>query len=636
MRTETERQREAKLNICLSKILKAMKPPDNITVSQWADKNRRLTTETSAEAGRWRTSRTPYMTEVMDCFTDPRIEHIVVVAPSQVGKSEVENNIIGYIIDQNPGPILFIQPTVEDAKRYSEMRLAPMIRDTKCLRKKVADPKTRDGGNTKRQKSFPGGFLVMAGSNVSHDLSSMPMRYVIGDERDRWAASAGTEGDPWELAKARTRTFYNRKLIEVSTPTVKGCSAIEDAFNLGTMERWVTQCRHCGEYSEIQIDQIRFPHKTIVNGESKKFEIEEIYYICPRCGGISDENEVKRQHSKWEAEAPEAKKLHKTRSFWLTAWLSPWVTWKEIILDFLQAGNDPEKLQVCYNTMLGKLWEARGDMESEESVMARREEYKAELPDGVMVLTCGVDTQDDRLEYEVVGYGHFGESWGIKKGVIMGRPDSDDVWRQLDDVIEHKYKFFGGHSIKISLTFMDEGGHFTQEVRQRCRERQMMNVFAIKGAAGVRDIPYTSAPKKQKIVLGGRFIGTVWVYEIGVDAGKQKIVNNLRVQTPGPNYCHFPKRDDYGTDYFKSLMSEHLVYNKKLKNPLHWEKIPGHERNEAFDCRNYANAAFKALDPDIDATEKRIMTLAAGKAAPKKERAPRKPQRKLSDSFDDW
>ncbi len=279
MRTETERQREAKLNICLSKILKAMKPPDNITVSQWADKNRRLTTETSAEAGRWRTSRTPYMTEVMDCFTDPRIEHIVVVAPSQVGKSEVENNIIGYIIDQNPGPILFIQPTVEDAKRYSEMRLAPMIRDTKCLRKKVADPKTRDGGNTKRQKSFPGGFLVMAGSNVSHDLSSMPMRYVIGDERDRWAASAGTEGDPWELAKARTRTFYNRKLIEVSTPTVKGCSAIEDAFNLGTMERWVTQCRHCGEYSEIQIDQIRFPHKTIVNGESKKFEIEEIYYI---------------------------------------------------------------------------------------------------------------------------------------------------------------------------------------------------------------------------------------------------------------------------------------------------------------------------------------------------------------------
>lgn len=254
----------------------------------------------------------------------------------------------------------------------------------------------------------------------------------------------------------------------------------------------------------------------------------------------------------------------------------------------------------------------------------------------MIVLTCGVDTQDDRLEYEVVGYGHFGENWGIKKGVIMGRPDSDDVWRQLDDVIEHKYKFLGGHSVKISLTFMDEGGHFTQEVRQRCRERQMMNVFAIKGAAGVRDIPYTSAPKKQKIVLGGRFIGTVWVYEIGVDAGKQKIVNNLRVQTPGPNYCHFPKRDDYGRDYFKSLMSEHLVYDKKLKNPWHWEKIPGHERNEAFDCRNYANAAFKALDPDIDATEKRIMTLAAGKAAPKKERAPRKPQRKLSDAFDDW
>lgn len=636
MRAETERQREAKLNICLSKILCAMKPPDNITVSQWADKNRRLTSESSAEVGRWRTSRTPYMTEVMDCFTDPKVEHIVVVAPSQVGKSEVENNIIGYIIDQDPGPILFIQPTVEDAKRYSEMRLAPMIRDTKCLRKKVADPKTRDGSNTKRQKSFPGGFLVMAGSNVSHDLSSMPMRYVIGDERDRWATSAGTEGDPWELAKARTRTFYNRKLIEVSTPTIKGKSAIEDAFYVGTMERWVTQCRHCGEYSEVQFEQIVFDYDTIEKGEDKIFNITEIHYACPICGGISAENEVKRQHSKWQAEAPEAKELQKTRSFWLTAWLSPWVTWKEIVLNFLQAGTDPEKLQVCYNTMFGKTWEARGSMESEENVMARREEYKAELPDGVIVLTCGVDTQDDRLEYEVVGYGHFGESWGIKKGIIMGRPDSDEVWRQLDDVIEHKYKFLGGHSIKISLTFMDEGGHFTQEVRQRCRERQIMNVFAIKGAAGIRDIPYTSAPKKQKIVLGGRFIGTVWVYEIGVDAGKQKIVDNLRVQSPGPNYCHFPKRDDYGKDYFKSLMSEHLVYDKKLKNPWHWEKIPGHERNEAFDCRNYANAAFKALDPDIDATEKRIRELASGKAATKKERKPKKAHNKLSDAFNDW
>lgn len=641
MRSESQRQREIKLNSCLAKVLSAMKPPDEISVSQWADKNRRLTSESSAEVGRWRTSRTPYMFEILDCFTDPKVEHIVVVAPSQVGKSEAENNIVGYIIDQDPGPILFVQPTVDDAKRYSEMRIAPMIRETKCLKKKVADPKTRDGANTKRQKSFPGGFLVLAGSNVSHDLSSMPMRYLIGDERDRWATSAGSEGDPWELAEARTRTFYNRKLIEVSTPTVKGASAIEKSFNAGTKERWVTKCPHCGEFSEIQFEDIKFDYKAIENGEEKIFDITSIFYACPKCGGVSTETEMKNQPSEWQAEAHEAKELHRTRSFWLTAWVSPWVTWKYIILKFLQAGNDSAKLQVVYNTLFGKLWEPRGDMDTEENMMSRREEYSAELPDGVLVLTCGVDTQDDRLEYEVVGHGHFGESWGIRKGVIMGRPDTDEVWERLDDVLAHRYTFESGQALKISLTFMDEGGHFTQEVRQRCRERQRKNLFAIKGAAGNRDIPYTSPPRKQKIVISGKTEGAVWVYEIGVDAGKQRIFDNLRVQSPGANYCHFPLRDDYGKAYFKSLMSERLVYDKKLKNPWRWEKIPGHERNEALDCRNYANAAFKALDPDLDAVEKRLRALKTGAEAAKKtgnpvRKAARQKPSASNNPYDDW
>lgn len=196
---ESEKDRVNKLNACLAKILSGMKPPEDLTVSQWADKNRRLTSESSAEVGKWRTSRTPYMFDILDSFTDPLIEHIVVVAASQVGKSETINNMVGYSIDQDPGPILLIQPTIDDVKRYSEMRIAPMIRETRCLKRKVADPKSRDAANTKRQKSFPGGVLVMTGSNVAHDLSSMPIRYVFGDERDRWATSAGSEGDPWEL-----------------------------------------------------------------------------------------------------------------------------------------------------------------------------------------------------------------------------------------------------------------------------------------------------------------------------------------------------------------------------------------------------------------------------------------------------
>lgn len=635
---ESEKDRVNKLNACLAKILSGMKPPEDLTVSQWADKNRRLTSESSAEVGKWRTSRTPYMFDILDSFTDPLIEHIVVVAASQVGKSETINNMVGYCIDQDPGPILLIQPTIDDVKRYSEMRIAPMIRETRCLKRKVADPKSRDAANTKRQKSFPGGVLVMTGSNVAHDLSSMPIRYVFGDERDRWATSAGSEGDPWELAVARTRTFYNKKMVEVSTPTVKGASAIENSYNLGTMERWKTQCPHCGEYVEITFDNIRFEYDTAENGDKKIFHISEIFYVCPECGGISDEHTMKSQPAKWVATVPEARKHHKTRSFWLTAWVSPWATWESIILQFLQAGTDSAKLQVVYNTQFGELWEERGDMASEDDVMARREVYEAEVPDGVLLLTCGVDTQDDRLEYEVVGHRRYGETWGIKKGVILGRPDTEEVWERLDEVLSHKYKFKSGVSLQISLTFIDEGGHFTQEVRQHCLARQYDHVFAIKGA-NRPDIPYTAPPKKQKIVVNGKVIGQVWVYEIGVNAGKQKIVDNLRVQSPGANYCHFPLRDDYGKQFFKQLMSEHLAYVPKLKHPWQWQKIPGHERNEAFDIRNYNLAACEILSPDWDAIEQKLRTAKPGEenaSIPMKEKKAKPRKRKKSDFYEDW
>lgn len=635
---ESEKDRVNKLNTCLAKILSGMKPPEDLTVSQWADKNRRLTSESSAEVGKWRTSRTPYMFDILDSFTDPLIEHIVVVAASQVGKSETINNMVGYCIDQDPGPILLIQPTIDDVKRYSEMRIAPMIRETRCLKRKVADPKSRDAANTKRQKSFPGGVLVMTGSNVAHDLSSMPIRYVFGDERDRWATSAGSEGDPWELAVARTRTFYNKKMVEVSTPTVKGASAIENSYNLGTMERWKTQCPHCGEYVELTFDNIRFEYNAAENGDKKIFHISEIFYVCPECGGISDEHTMKSQPAKWVATVPEARKHHKTRSFWLTAWVSPWATWESIILQFLQAGTDSAKLQVVYNTQFGELWEERGDMASEDDVMARREVYEAEVPDGVLLLTCGVDTQDDRLEYEVVGHRRYGETWGIKKGVILGRPDTEEVWQRLDEVLSHKYKFKSGVSLQISLTFIDEGGHFTQEVRQHCLARQYDHVFAIKGA-NRPDIPYTAPPKKQKIVVNGKVIGQVWVYEIGVNAGKQKIVDNLRVQSPGANYCHFPLRDDYGKQFFKQLMSEHLAYVPKLKHPWQWQKIPGHERNEAFDIRNYNLAACEILSPDWDAIEQKLRTAKPGEenaSIPMKEKKAKPRKRKKSEFYDDW
>lgn len=594
------------LNKAASPALKYYKPPEKLTLDEWADKYRRLSPESSAEAGPWRTERTPYLREPMRAFTDPKVKNIVMVASSQVGKSEFELNAIGYIIDQAPGSVMFVQPNLDAARKFSRLRISPMIRDSKVLKSKVHNVKSRSSGNTILQKSFPGGMLTITGSESPSALASTPARYIIGDERDRWAKSAGTEGDPWELLKARQATYYNAKSIEVSTPTIKGSSPIETSFLLGTQERWCHKCPECGEYTNIVFSTIRFSTKTRVINNKKFYEVADIGFACPHCGVVSSEEIMRKQPAKWIAENPEAYD-NGVRSFWLNAFSSPWTPWKKVILSFLEAKDDPQKLQVVFNTQLGELWEDRGDLMQEDEMLARREYYEAELPEGCLALTCGVDTQDDRLEYEVVGHGFFKETWGIYKGYILGRPDSPEVWHQLDEVIDRVYRFKNGQGLKIGMTFIDSGGHFTQEVYEQCRIRQAKKVFAIKGKGG-ENVPYIST-KPTKVVINGNTKRTAWLYVLGVDAGKTAIMSNLKVETPGASYCHFPRGEERGYDdyFFNCLLSEKLVLSKtKTGNRWVWEKIPGHNRNEALDCRNYANAAFKVWNPDLDAIQAKL------------------------------
>lgn len=639
-----------RLNAVISKAVAGFLPPEDLTVSEWADKRRHLSPESSAEPGPWRTTRTPYLKAPMDAFNDPKIHRIVLVSASQTGKSELELNIIGYIIDQDPGSILYIHPTNVDAREFSKLRIDPMFRDSPALAGKVASPKSRDSGNTILQKKFPGGILTLTGSTEAHALASKPIRNIIGDERDRWAQSAGQEGDPWELAMARQITFYNRKAVEVSTPTIKNASAIERSFSEGTMERWCIPCPHCDAYNDIKFSDLRFDKEESVVRGYRSYKATAVRYICPHCGGVSDEKAVKlraRTEGKWIAENPSAYESG-CRSFWLNAFVSPWESWKTIVEKYLSALGSSKRLQVVFNTRFGELWEDRGDLEDEDAYMGRREEYPADLPDGVVVLTCGVDTQDDRLQYEIVGHGHFGETWGIQTGVLMGRPDSADVWERLDAVINRVYRFKEGHGLKVSTTFVDEGGHFTQEVRIACRSRLENKVFAIKGSSGGQSVPYTAPPRKVKITVDGRYLGTTWQYMLGVDAGKLKIYDNLRVITPGPKYCHYPLEEEkgYGKEYFHGLLSERLVYLAGKKNPWQWQKIPGHDRNETLDCRNYANAAFNALAPDLDVIAKQIKAARSrktGETAPQtaQDARPTKPARAqkkkgLSEFIDNW
>lgn len=650
-KAEAERQAKrrgaARLNKAMRKALAGMTPPDDLTVTQWAEAKRRLSAESAAEPGPWRTERTPYLREPMDAFTDPKVRHIIMVAASQVGKSEFLNNCIGYIIDEDPGSILFIHPTTIDAQEYSKLRIAPMLRDSPALRQKIAAPKSRDSHNTILQKAYPGGILTMCGSTEAHALASKPIRYVFGDERDRWATSAGNEGDPWDLAMARQTTFYNAKAVEVSTTTIKNASAIEAAYYTGTMERWNSKCPHCGEYHEIRWSDIRFEYDEIIVSHKKTYKVKKVYYTCPGCGCISTEAEMKRAPAKWIAENPEAYGQG-TRSFWLNAFVSQWASWESIVLKYLNALGSTKKMQVVFNTCFGEPWEDRGDIEDEDSLLARREDYgkdkngePVELPPGVLVLTAGVDTQDDRMEYEIVGHGFFGETWGIEKGIVMGRPDDDATWNKLDEVVfDRVMRFENGVGLRVSMSFVDEGGHFTQSVRAQCNARISKKVFCIKGMPG-QDKPYISPPKKQKIFVNQIAVGTCWQYQLGVDSGKEIIMDNLRVQTPGQKYCHFPKRDDYGSAYFAGLLSETKVYDPNKKQPWSWKKIPGHERNEPLDCRNYALAAFKALPKNLDEIDRQIKAASGVRvpAPPSANITPpkRRPaQRSRQKYYDDW
>lgn len=604
-----------------------------------------LSRESSAEAGIWRNERTPYLVEPMNAFCDARVKRVTLWASSQVGKSEFLLNCIGYAIDQDPGSMLYIQPTIEDAKKFSKRRIAPMVRDCPRLRRKVADAKGRDGANTTQEKSFPGGAISIIGSNSPSALASTPVRYVFGDERDRWALSAGSEGDPWGLAKARTITYYNAKMVEVSTCTIKGQSPIAEAFEEGTQEVWKTKCPHCGAWHEVDFDDIKFDFDTVQAGRKTDYIVNVVEWCCPSCGCLSTEDIMRKQPNRWEAENPAAiAKGH--RSFRLNGFASPWQPWGQIIYEFLNARKDPAKLQVVFNTKLGKLWEDRGDLEDEDTMLSRREDYgtredgtSVELPEGVLVLTCGVDTQDDRLEYEVVGHGHYGETWGIKKGIIMGDPNDDYVWERLDDVIDHVYRFKSGRGLTMSLTFVDSGGHKTQSVYKHCRDRIGKRVFAIKGQGG-DGIPYTKPPSKVKIVVNGRAIGQAWLYVLGVDAGKASIMSSLKVQEPGAKFCHFPTGLEAGYDsaYFNGLLSEKLVQKtERGRTRWVWERIPGIPHNEPLDCRNYAMAAFRVLDPDLDAVERRLKgTVSAQAEQPKQQQKRRGVVRKSKVSGDDW
>ena len=576
----------------LARCVSVLKPPPEMTLSQWADAYRVLSAESSAEPGRWHTDKAPYQREIMDAIGDARTRRVVIMCAAQLGKTELLLNILAYFMAYNPAPILVMQPTLDMGQTFSKDRLAPMIRDTPALRGLV-DVKSRYSGNTIMKKNFPGGHVTIVGANSAAGLASRPIKVLLADEVDRYPESAGSEGDPLSLAQKRQTTFWDKKTVMVSTPVLKGYSRIETEFNQSTKEEWNVPCPKCGHLQPLAWANVVFDPADLTIDPT---------YRCERCGETSNEYAWKAQGIKGRfiAENPEAE----TRGFHLNTLASTFCGWKEIVQKFLVAkeqldqGN-PEGMKVWVNTELGETWEERGDTVEDVELFNRREIYEAEVPDGVLVLTAGVDVQDDRFEVEVVGWGIGKESWGIRYQKIYGDMLKEQVWDDLDAFLLSGFQKKDGTTLHILSACVDSGGHHTDQVYRFTKDRFERRIWAIKGKGG-QEVPFIRNPSTNNRVKTPLFI-------LGVDAGKALLYQRLKHNTKGPNYCHFPENEEAGYDaaYFKGLTSEKMVVRfRKGRSVIVWElKDSSYKRNEPLDLRNYAMAALEISNPVLTNAE---------------------------------
>ena len=580
----------ASLQTLEHRIWAQFKPPRRLQLSQWADEHF-LLPPGDPNAGRWHCL--PYQKGILDAISDPGIERISVMKSSRVGYTKCFCAATLYFIVEDPGPILIVQPTIDDAKKHSKEDLAPLLRDVAAVRGLVAEPKSRVSDNTILDKSFRGGSLSLIGANSPRGFRRTSRRIVIFDEVDGYPKSAGTEGDPYKLGERRTATFWNRKIIAGSTPTEAGSSRIEELFSEGDQRRYYVPCPTCGTFQVLTFQQLKFP-----DGPSSA------HFICTAHGCRIEEasKHAMVEAGEWRAEAPEHfTPLNRHASFhiWTAYSYAPNATWPQIADEFLKAKGSPVTHKTFKNTVLGEVWKEAVVARDWEVIARRRESYTiGTVPSGVLFLTAGVDVQKDRLVYEVVGWGQGKTSWSIEAGVVMGdTSQAGGPWRKLDLLLARSF----AHAVVPGLTFSIrrlavDSGFNTQHVYSWARQYPFTRVIPIKGQDGVsgmllgtpKVVEYTGAGRKLK--RGFRH------WPVYIHIAKDELYGFLGLEPPlssdepvPAGYCHFPEYDE---EFFKQLTAEHLVPSKFGRYHV-YRVIEGRE-NHALDARIYARAAAAA------------------------------------------
>lgn len=569
---------------------RGLEPDPDLWVDEWADEYQRIPRGGGAEPGKYRVDRTPYAREPMRCLSPGHpVKRVVAMVASQLFKTAVGINWLSAAIHQAPANMMVLEPTSGIAKRVSA-RFSKTIDAVPVLRERVAAPRSRDARNTVDTKEFDGGTLYITTAGSAANLAEIPARYIYGDEIDRWETSVDEEGDPIDLAENRSSTFgRNAKHYYSSSPTVEGASRIATLFNQGDQRHFYVPCPHCGEFHTLEWDNVH-----------RDFDSGRVTMVCPKCGAHIEESAKAEMlaHGEWRAHTAGD---GETVSFTLSALYAPlgWVSWASLAKQYAKAKEayekgDPEPMQVFYNTRLAKTWDDLKERTQPEELRARAEPYPLRsVPDGVLVLTASVDTQDNRLEFKLIGWGEGMERWVLDYQVIDGDPADRATWDRLDVLLQTPLRRANGVNMTIRACAIDSGGHHTQDVYEFTRHRKYRMVFAVKGASKPNRPIVAAAPSKVDVNRRGKVEkGGADLWTVGADTAKDWLHSRWKLAS-GPGSIHFSQ--DLPEEFYEQLCSERRQTHYVKGHPrTYWVKARG-DRNEALDLSVYNLAAAHRL-----------------------------------------
>lgn len=569
-------------------ILAGIRTPPRTSVSQWADNNRVLSTKYSAEAGPWSTARVEYGREIMDCWTNPDVEIITLMSGTQMAKTEIELNCVGMVIDVDPAPIMCMYPTDSATEKFSK-RFDDMVANCPAIRSKVSESKSRDSANTKTHKEFQGGYITFIGAQSPTDLASLPIRYLIEDEIDKYPMSAGCEGSPEKLAEARTSNFPNRKIIKVSSPSVMGKSNIHKSYLAGDQRRYYIPCPKCAHMQLLEWENVRW-----IQDDHGNHLPQTAYILCtnPDCGHhwTDTERKIAIGRGKWRAAAP----FHGHASFWISSLYSPFVPLSKHVKQFIAANEEFKEtgnlndLIVFVNTILAQPWEEKGERADDIDLLARREDYGDVLPADVICVTAAVDVQIDRLEIQIVGWDQHRRAYGMGRTVLHGDPNGTIIWDELDSLLESPIPHKLCEKMPIYAMVIDTG-YLPTRVEMFVAAHMGRRVWGIKGIFGRQDLPMWE--KQASTRAKGRAVRFI---NIGVDAARTEYYGRLRLGLDQPGSIHINM--NYSDVDCEEMVAEEVKTRwVKGRKKREWSKKPGAKRNELFDLWTYNIALFSHL-----------------------------------------